>query len=60
MEQKVCKSKNCSNLIPENSKSKYCEKCKAERAQKVEAVVGAAGALVVTVGSIALKMIGKK
>ena len=54
------KCKYCNKDLPENEKGRVCKSCRDKRVGRAEKVGAGIGALVLTVGSVVLKIVLKK
>lgn len=55
---RICKSKGCTNEIPEGWKVPYCDACRYKAAKKVRNRLKVVGGILVTVGGTIL-VVGK-
>lgn len=51
---KVCKSKDCQKVLPEDYKYKYCEACRNRRVDNIKKVGKAVGGGLATLSTVAL------
>ena len=58
-EQKVCKNKKCSKILPADYKYKYCEACRNVRAQRTKKIIVGVATVTATVVALGGKKIRK-